>query len=189
MDRKGPKGLKEIEMRSLKSFNLTHSTRRIIGIDRRLLICLLAIAVFSTIFMPSPSAMIASARTYGVKETISTAVKNTGRAVMNRVTGGASRAAFGPTLVLAKSLTPATPTAFQTGQEFTYELRWTCAGSVSPADDCVNMKIEDTLPAYIQFVSSAPIAAPLASVSTATIPGSPDLQKVTYNFQPLVTAR
>lgn len=99
------------------------------------------------------------------------------------VWGAAAQAA--PSLELQKALQPANPTAFKSGETFTYALTWKCAGSISPQDDCSGMKIVDELPSYINFQSAAPVA-PVTSISAVT--NSNGKSEVTIQFAPTVAA-
>jgi hypothetical protein len=110
-----------------------------------------------------------------------------GKRALARLTGGrvfGETLFFGPTVGLTKAIVPASPTAIETGTVFKYRLSWRCAGSVSPQDDCFDMKITDVLPAGIELVN-APVAAPIVNVVTSP---SGAQQLVTINFEPIVAA-
>ncbi|MEP7343508.1 MAG: hypothetical protein ABI977_37660, partial [Acidobacteriota bacterium] len=146
---------------------------------------LLAAIVLFALAAPRPSALMPSVAAHGWQPVLSAAAKQAGVRVANFLTAGYAfkTAAFAPSLTLTKQLVPAAPTAIPTGRNFTYRLRWTCAGSISPQDDCFNMKITDVLPPYIQFVN-APVLAPVQTITTmGTNP-----QTLTLTFLPLVTA-
>jgi hypothetical protein len=52
------------------------------------------------------------------------------------------------TVNLLKTISTAGPV--ESGQTFNYNLTWSCPGSVSPADDCVDMTIVESLPSSLQ---------------------------------------
>jgi len=126
-----------------------------------------------------------AAAAHGWQPVLSAVVKQTGRRVVNLLTAGYvfKTPAFAPIVSLNKQLIPASPTAIPTGRTFTYRLRWQCAGSISPQDDCYNMKIVDVLPPFIEVVST-PIVPPIASI--ATMGANP--VTVTVTFQSPVIA-
>lgn len=53
-----------------------------------------------------------------------------------------------PIVGLVKTL--GTPGPVDSGATFTFNLAWSCPGSVSPADDCMNMRIIESLPLTLQ---------------------------------------
>ncbi|WP_136681327.1 SdrD B-like domain-containing protein [Neptunomonas sp. XY-337] len=83
---------------------------------------------------------------------------------------------------VVKSLNAAS-NPIDSGEIFAYNMAWSCPGSVSPADDCLNMRIADTLPEYVQATAlpssdgklakvcvQAPLA-PLPDFSSCSQPG------------------
>ena len=114
------------------------------------------------------------------------------RVALKRMSGGklfANATMFAPTLGLTKALV-SSPSDIPTGRVFTYRLTWRCAGAVSPADDCFNLKITDQLPAYIEYVPPATFASPVVSVApsgTAAADGT-TRQTLTVAFDAVVPA-
>ncbi|MBK7601256.1 MAG: hypothetical protein IPJ07_23095 [Acidobacteria bacterium] len=127
------------------------------------LLMLFMIASKATSFMPAVKA-------YGWKPVAQTLMDTSGKRLLNFVTAGRAYGNtyfFDPNPGLTKTLVPASPTAIPTGQTFTYRLTWRCAGSISPQDDCYNMRITDTLPPGIEFVSLPGVVAPVQSITGA----------------------
>ncbi len=155
---------------------------------------LFMIASKATSFMPAVKA-------YGWKPVAQTLMDTSGKRLLNFVTAGRAYGNtyfFDPNPGLTKTLVPASPTAIPTGQTFTYRLTWRCAGSISPQDDCYNMRITDTLPPGIEFVSLPGVVAPVQSITGAggvliaqfvpTVPaGSTGVLDIQVRYRPLVT--
>jgi LPXTG-site transpeptidase (sortase) family protein len=84
-----------------------------------------------------------------------------------------------PTIQISKIIATSTPNPIPSGTAFDYVMTWRCIGAVSPTDDCINMKIVDVLPPYLEFVSASPVAPVSTITGTSTI---------NINFQPVVPA-
>lgn len=74
------------------------------------------------------------------------------------------------TVSLIKSLSTSGPV--ESGQTFNYNLAWSCPGSVSPADDCMDMNIVEPLPATLQATALPSGDGKLAKVCVQD-PGDP----------------
>lgn len=76
-----------------------------------------------------------------------------------------------PTVSLTKTLV-ASSNPIPSGQVFNYNMAWSCPGAVSPADDCMTMRIVESLPAGIQATALPSPDGKLSKVCVQN-PGDP----------------
>ncbi len=88
-----------------------------------------------------------------------------------------------PTVSLTK--TPPASGSVPSGQDFNYNFAWSCPGTVTPRDDCANMRIVETLPLELEATALPAPAGSLVKTCVQNSAGDPAPDYATCSQPPV----